>query len=189
METLNEQRRQQNFELFKKKLQGLGVNTEDLERFFGKDLTNGTYSLANKDNTVCGDGHLLNTILRTLTPIALNLNKLLPEEKQANTESLLKTCLLHQISKCTMMIPNDNKWEIETRGMLYKFNNDYPYALKMGMRSLAMCINCGITLTENEIEAIANLDRDDDKQVKFHSSPLSIVLRQAIELTDIATRI
>lgn len=178
--------KEKNLELYFKKLSETGVSVDILREKYGEKLLNGTYNFSNRDNG-CGDGELLNIILRKLTPTALNINKLLPEEKQAEVSSIIKVCLLSQISKVVLVTPNDNKWEIENRGMLYKFN-DNPYAMKMGIRSIAMCMECGITLTENEIEAISNIDKEEDKQMKFFSSPLAIVLRQAMELTDVINR-
>ena len=178
--------KQKNLELFFKKLSEVGIETTTLREIYGEKLINATYTFSNRDNG-CGDGELLNTVLRKLTPMAININKLLPEDKQADQNSLIKVCLLAQISKAVMVSPNENKWEIENRGLLYKFN-DSAVALKMGMRSISMCMECGITLTENEIEAISNIDREEDKQMKFFSSPLATVLRQAMELTDLINR-
>ena len=176
-----------NLELFKKKLNEVGVDTTVFFEKYGKLLSDATYSFSPKDNTVCGEGKLLNTVLRVLTPMAININKILPEEKQVDKNSLVKVCLLSQISKAVMVTPNTNQWEIENRGLLYKFN-ETQCALKMGMRSVAMCMESGITLTETELEAISNLDREEDKQTKYFSSTLSVILKQAIELTEIANK-
>lgn len=187
MEQVTNEKREQNFELFKRKLQSVGVNTSRLEELYKDLLTNATYCFSNKDFNFCGDGQFLNTVLRILTPTALKLNEILPDEKKIPTDTLIKTCLLHQISKAIMVTANDNKWEIENKGMLYKFNPT-KCALKCGMRSVAMCIECGIELTEQELEAISNLDREEDKQMKFFSSNLSVVLRQANELVEIINK-
>lgn len=176
-----------NLELFKKKLNELGIDSTLLFEKYGEAFKVATYSFTNKETTTCGDGKFLNTILRILTPTAININKILPEEKQVDKNSLVKVCLLSQLSKAVMVSPNTNQWEIENRGILYKFN-EFPYAMKMGMRSIAMCMECGISLTENELEAISNLDREDDKQIKYFSSTLSIILKEAIELTEIITK-
>lgn len=176
-----------NWELFKKKLSEVGVDITTLAEKYGNLLSEGTYTFSNKDNTACGEGKLLNIILRTLTPMAININKMLPEEKQVDKNSLVKVCLLSQISKAIMVSPNTNQWEIENRGLIYKFN-ETQCALKMGMRSVAMCMESGIVLTETELEAISNLDREEDKQTKYFSSTLSIILKQAIELTDIVNK-
>lgn len=180
--------RERHLELFFKKLEGLNISTSSLKEKYGNQLKNATYAFSNKGTMACGDGELLNTVLRVLTPTALDLSNILPTEKQPERDSIIKVCLLSQISKALMVEPNDNNWEIQNRGILYKFI-EYPYALKMGMRSIAMCMECGIQLTENELEAISNLDRDDDKQTRFFSSPLSIILRQAMELAEVKLKV
>lgn len=184
---LTEEQKVKHVELFFDRLRKLGLQVDNFEGLYSEKLKDATYSFSNKDNIACGSGEFLRTVLRTLTPTALKLNELLPEGKRVEEKSVITACLLSQISKIIMVSPNDNKWEIENRGILYKFN-EFPYAMKMGMRSIAMCMQCGITLTENEIEAISNIDRDDDKQVKFFSSPLATILRQAMELTDLIIR-
>ena len=37
------------------------------------------------------------------------------------SQSLIKVCLIQHLSKIEMYEPNDNQWEIEKRGMTYKF--------------------------------------------------------------------
>ena len=178
---------EKNYELYLKKLSELGIDPTVLAEKFGSNIKIATYNFSNKDCVGCGDGELLQVVLRKLTPIALGINKLLPEEKQVEPASIIKVCLLSQLSKSVMVVPNTNKWEVENRGMLYKFD-DYPYAMKMGMRSVSICIQCGIILNDNELEAISNLDREEDKQTKYFSITLSTVLRQAVELTDLMNK-
>lgn len=186
MEILTEEKINLNFELFKKKLSSI-VDATKLIDNYGELLKKATYSFSNKESEFCGEGFLLNTILRVLTPNALKINELLPEEKRVDVNSIIKVCLLHQISKSTMVVLNDNKWEIENRGMIYKFLPSN-VALKCGMRSVAICIQCGIELTEEELEAMSNLDKEEDKQMKYYSSPLAIILKQANELTEIVNK-
>lgn len=176
-----------NYELYLKKLSELDIDPTLLVGKFGSKIKIATYNFSNKDCAGCGDGELLQVVLRKLTPTALGINKLLPEEKQIDPKSIIKVCLLSQLSKSVMVVPNTNKWEIENRGMLYKFD-DFPYAMKMGMRSVSMCMQCGIHLNDNELEAISNLDREEDKQTKYFSSTLSTILRQAVELTDLINK-
>lgn len=182
------EQRQKNLNLFKSKLEDCGINTSKLMKLYGEKLQDSTFAFSNKENQFCGDGTLLHTVMRVLTPMALKLNEALSMGgKSVDDKMLIKVCFLHQIAKCVMVSPNDNKWEIENRGLMYKFN-DYSFALKMGMRSIAMCIQCGIELTENELEAMSNLDKEETKQTKFYSSPLAVILKQANELTDILSK-
>lgn len=187
MVQIADEKKSQNLELFKKKLGEVGIDSSILFEKYGENLKQGTYSISDSETSLCGDGTLLNTVMRTLTPIAIKLNGILPENKQVDIKSIIKVCLLHQISKSSMYTPNSNTWEVENRKIYYKYSN-YQYALKMGMRSIAMCMECNIPLTENELEAISNLDREETSQTKFYSSPLAIILKQACDLTNLIGR-
>ena len=169
------------------RLETLGIDTSSIISLYGDAIKNATYSFTKKEGEHCGDGTLLQVILRELTPTACKILEFF-EENTVDKNSLIKICFIHQIAKAVMVSPNTNEWEIENRGIMYKFN-ETSSALKMGMRSVAMCFQCGISLTEQELEAISNLDREEDKQTRFFSSPLSIILKQAIEITEVKNRI
>lgn len=183
--TLTDENKEKNLELFKMRLESIGIDCTQLLSLYGPAIKEASYAFNKKDGDFCGDGTLLQVILRTLTPTACKLMEFFDD---IDKNSLIKICFLHQISKAIMVSPNTNTWEIENRGIMYKFN-ETTCVLKMGMRSVAMCFNCGIPLTELELEAISNLDREEDKQTKYFSSSLATVLRQANEITDIKNRI
>ena len=122
-------------------------------------------------------------ILKTLTPYAVKVNELLPEEVKVDKNTLVKVCLLHQIAKAVRLIPNDNQWEIEKRMLSYKYDNSLP-SIRTGLHSLIICENCGIKFTESEAEAMTINDRDlTDEQSRWHSSVMASIVRQASELT------
>ena len=181
---LTEEQKTKNFNLFIKKLKEINVNTELFENELKDKLMNASFSLTNETYTAY-DGSFLNIILRIFTPYAIQLNNILHESLKVSTESLVKVCLLHQISKINMFIPNDNEWEKEKRGLCYKYA-PYEYAFKMGMRSLILCQDCNIQLTPREIEAMTILDRDvTDEQARFRCNPMSVIIRQANEITNL----
>lgn len=185
---INTELKEQNYALFIKKLNQVGVNTDALVARLGDKLLNATYGLDVKSN-VAYDGSLINVILRTMTPIALKLNELLDENVRVEKDSLIKVCLLYQISKAEMFIPNDNDWEVEKRGLVYKYAEN-KLALKMCMKSLILCQECGITFTAEEIEALTILDRDsDDAQAKFFASPFATIIKSATEITNLKNRV
>ena len=65
-----------------------------------------------------------------------------------------------------------------------------PGSLKLGMRSLIICQNLGITFNEVEAEAMIVMDRDENEsQVKYYSSTLSTIIKQANELTFLQNRL
>ena len=59
----------------------------------------------------------------------------------------------------------------------------YPYGMKMGLRSIALCEQMNIKLTPEEIEAMTILDRENEDQAKFFASPLATIVKIANELT------
>ena len=77
-----------------------------------KKIKHASFSLTNENHTAY-DGSLLQIILRILTPYAIKINELLPEEIKVNQSSIIKVCLLSHISKCEMFIPNTDEWQKE----------------------------------------------------------------------------
>ena len=174
--------KEKNLKLFFKKLSQLGIGTECLEENYGEKLMNGSFTNSNEFGNAY-DGSLLEIVLKTLTPYAVKLNELLPEEKRVDKNTLIKICLLHQIAKAIRLIPNDNAWEVEKRGFVYKYDGDLP-SIRTGLHSLIMCQNCGIQFTAEEAEAMTVNDRDlTDDQARWHSSIMATIVRQASELT------
>ena len=174
--------KEKNLGLFFKKLSQLGINTEDLEKNYGEFIKEGSFTHSN-ENGCAYCGSLLEIILKTLTPYAVKLNELLPEEKRVDKNVLVKICLLHQLAKSIRLVPNDNSWEVEKRGFVFKYNNELP-SIRTGLHSLIMCQNCGIEFTAEEAEAMTVNDRDlTDDQARWHSSITATFVRQASELT------
>lgn len=174
--------KQHNFDLFIKKLNQLGIETNALVEGIGEKLKNGTFTLSNESG-LCGDGTLIETTLKVLTPYAVKLNNLLPEEIRVDQNTLVKVCLLHQIAKAVRLVPNDNQWEIEKRGLIYKYAPNQP-SIRTGLHSLILAQNFGIKFTAEEAEAMTVNDRDlSDDQARWHSSLLASIVRQANEMT------
>lgn len=183
---VNDEIKEKNLLLFKKKLEEIGISYENED--FDLKLKNATFSITN-ENGLAYEGSLLNVILRILTPFAIKINDCLPENIKVDKNSLIKVCLLSHISKCEMFEPNDNEWEKEKRGLLFKYKKSN-VALKMGIKSLILSQELGIKFTPEEIEAITIIDRRlDDEQANYYSNPISVVLKQANELTYLSTRL
>lgn len=183
-----EELKNQNYEIYLRKLESVGVRTDGIVDRLGEKLKNASYGVDKKSNAAYA-GALLQNVLRTTTVYAVKINDMLPEDIRVDKNSLIKVCLLYQISKAEMIIPNDNTWEIENRGILYKFAEN-KIALKGGIKSLILCQECGITFTAEEIEAMTILDREDtDTQAKYYANPISVILRQAHELTLLKNRL
>lgn len=98
-------------------------------------------------------------------------------------EQLVKVCCLQHLSKIEMYEENDNQWEIDKRGFLYKFA-ETEGCLKFGERSALNALNLGVKLSPVEFEAICSLDKDGEeaKNRKYVVNILSTIVRQANEL-------
>jgi len=179
---ITEEVKEKNLNLFFQKLSQLGVDVDELKEKFSTQLKNGSFTVSNEFGNAY-EGSLLEIILKTLTPYAVKVNELLPEEVKVDKNTLVKVCLLHQIAKAVRLIPNDNQWEIEKRMLSYKYDNSLP-SIRTGLHSLIICENCGIKFTESEAEAMTINDRDlTDEQSRWHSSVMASIVRQASELT------
>lgn len=179
---MTEETRESNFELFIKKLNQIGIETDLMVYGIGDKLKNATFNMS-IESGLAGDGSLIDTVLRTLTPYAVRLNDLFPMDIRVDKNVLVKICLLHQISKAVRIVPNDNQWEIEKRGMLYKYDSNQP-SIRTGLHSLILAQNFGIKFTPQEAEAMTVNDRDlTDNQSRWHSSLLASIVRQANEMT------
>ena len=174
--------KEKNLMLFFKKLSKLGIDTARLEETYGTAIMNGSFTNSNEFGNAY-EGSLLEIVLKTLTPYAVKLNELLPEGKRVDKNTLVKICLLHQLAKAIRLVPNDNAWEIEKRGLVYKYNSGLP-SIRTGLHSLIMCQTCGINFSTEEAEAMTVNDRDlTDDQARWHSSIMATIVRQASELT------
>ena len=179
---MTEEIKKKNLNLFFKKLEELGIDTSYLKEKYGMNLFNGSFTNSNEFGNAY-DGSLIEIVLKVLTPYAVRINELLPEEKRVDKGTLVKLCLLHQIAKAVRLIPNDNQWEVEKRGLVYKYNGDLP-SIRTGLHSVSICFECGIPLNTEEIEAMTINDRDlSDDQARWHASIMASIIRQANELT------
>jgi hypothetical protein len=143
-----------------------------------------TASYSTKSDTgLAYDGALLNTVLTKLAVFAIKINELYPEEIRADTNSIVKVCLLQHISKCKRLEKSEDEWRIKRLGELYTYADGNP-AIGTGLHSLIMATTAGIEFTPTEVEAMTIIDRkEDDMQAKYYSSILTNIIRQANELT------
>lgn len=182
---LSEETKKINLQVFYTKLENVGIDkqlVETLHKNYGDKLMNATFTNMN-DHGNAYEGSLIEIVLKKLTLYAVKLNELLPQDKRVDKLTLVKVCLLHHIAKAIRLVPNDNQWEIEKRGMLFKYDENQP-SIRTGLHSLLMANMCGIQFTADEAEAMTVNDRDlTDDQARWHSSVLATIVRQANELT------
>ena len=77
------------------------------------------------------------------------------------------------------------QWKIN-KGMLYEFNSELATSLKLGERSIFLCMKYGIKLTEEEYDAMKVCDKDEEKNNSF-VTPLAELVKIANQLTAIET--
>lgn len=140
-----------------------------------------------KDSGCAYEGAFLENVLR-IADIAMNINdNIFPEEKRVLPKSIYRVVLLQHLSKVTMYENNTNQWEIDNRGILYKFR-DTNVVLKGGERVILLLLKSGIQdITEEEYEAIRIIDKmkEDDFAITKHVSTLACIVRQANEINTI----
>lgn len=156
-----------------------GFMNDNLIKFLGDDFVKAPASTATNLHNAF-DGGLIAHLLLT-TKYAVSINNTLPENLKVDGTSLIKVCFLFQIGKAKLYKVNNSKWHNE-RGIKYEFNEELT-SLKVGERSAIYALSHGVELSEEEFQAIINHDKEDsDKQAKWHSSTLGVILRQANEL-------
>lgn len=170
-----------NYTLFEKRLQkDFSVDIEKLNKEL-PSLKEASFGIS-ADGGCAYPGSLIDKSIK-LTSIALKVNEaLLPENMQLDKSSIVKVCMLQHISKARTLLKNDNEWEVNKRGFLYKYNNDGTI-IKTGALSSYIAMRCGVALSDDELEAITIIDREhDDKQANLYASKLSVVVRVANEM-------
>ena len=104
------------------------------------------------------EGGLIQHILNT-TKYAVSINNLLPEPKRVDVASLIKVCLIHQIGKSNMFIPQTSKWHRDNKGEMYTWNEDN-LSMSVAERSIYYALKSNIDLSEDEVFAIYNYNSD-----------------------------
>ena len=169
-----------NKETFLEKNELYGILNKELLEYLGEDLLTAPASTMKSLHNAFPGG-LIDHILKT-TKYAIGINKLLPETMSADAQSIVKVCFLHQIGKTFLYKWCESEWHRNNQGKMYDFNEELT-SMRVGERSVYYAMKYGITLTEEEYQAIVNYDKsEDDKQSKWYSSTLSTILKQANEL-------
>lgn len=141
-----------------------------------------TATCALSEDTGCAYYGALLVHINLFTRLALRIAKMVSNTFPMEESSLLKVCCLMHLSKIDMFEPNTNAWEVEKRGLSFKFK-DIDGRLKFGERSLLNAVTKGIKFTPIEWEAMESLDNSDEsKNGKYFDSILTIIVRQANEL-------
>lgn len=165
--------------------------SDEMLEDIGEDIKNASWSLDVKNGA--GRGSMLRVVLKNLCTIAAHINdgafgdngkggdkhQLLKVDRK----SLMKVLLLQHISKAIIFTPTTEQWK-KNKGMLYDFNNELSTTMKLGERSIFICMKYGIKLTEEEYEAMRIVDKDEEKSYGF-LNPLCEIVKIANQLTAI----
>ena len=169
-----------NKQTFLEKNELYGILNKELLDYLGEDLLTAPASTMTSLHNAFPGG-LIDHVLKT-TKYAIGINKLLPESMSVETNSIVKVCFLHQIGKTFLYKWCESEWHRNNQGKMYEFNEDLT-SMKIGERSVYYTMKYGISLSEEEYQAIVNYDKsDDDKQSKWYGSTLSTILKQANDL-------
>lgn len=157
------------------------IFTNELIEFLGDDffLSPASPSL---DFYGAYPGGLLDHLIK-VSKYSINVNETLPESIRLENSKILKTVFLSQIGKVFLFKFNENEWQRNNQGKIYTYRNEDMVALRVGERSVYYATKYGCELTEEEYQAIINIDKDyDDKMAKQYSSLLSKIIKYGFEL-------
>jgi hypothetical protein len=186
---LSESEKKENLTTFRRYLVKLIGETETqnlIETLGGEEsIKNASFGMT-EDSGSAYEGSLLENVL-AIAEFGLVINNRLPESNRVEAKSIYKVALLQHLSKVLMYEKNTNQWEIDNRGMIYKFRT-FDTVLKGGERSLFILMQAGINdITEEEFEAIRVVDKikESDFSITKHVSTLACIMKQANEINSL----
>lgn len=181
-----------NFVIWTERLRKYNCYSDRLVDELGDKIKNASFSL-NENSGSAYQGSMLDTVLNTLCRIGYEINenafgynekqKIRHEHLYINVNMLMRVLLLQHIAKAEMFVLQESSWKAKN-GMLFDFSNDLKTQLKLGERSIFLCMKYGIELSEEEYEAMRIIDKDEDKTNSF-ISPLCEIVKIANQLTAI----
>ena len=161
--------------------QKYNIFTKELEEFLGEDFFIAPASPA-LDMYSCYPGGLVNHVLK-VCKYTIQLNDLLPESIRVSNEKIIKVVLLAQIGKAHLFKPNESDWHRNTLKKLYEYRDDEMIVMTVGERSAFQAMKCGISLTEDEYQAIVNSDKEGkERSVRWVSETLSHLIKLGFEM-------
>lgn len=165
--------------------------SETLVEKYGELIKKASFSL-NEDSGLCYEGSVIDVSVNRLASVAMSINDLIGDNSElglqkVEKDSLIRVLLIQHISKCMILVEQTNDWK-RKNGYLYDFNKNLNTSLKVGERSIFMCMECGIVLSEEEYEAIKIIDKDDEDKSIIFSSQLSNIIKMANDIVSFAGR-
>jgi hypothetical protein len=173
---------EQNKAKFQETNQKYNIMSKELEEFLGDDLFISPAS-SSLNMVGCYPGGLLYHMIKACK-YSIKVNEVMPEPLKQPVERIVRAVFLSQIGKVFMFRmsdPTTHNGMIQGSKM-YQFNDDI-VRMRVGERSVYYAMKHGTQLTEEEYQAILNLDKDDeDKMAKYFSSSLTSIIKMGFEI-------
>lgn len=175
-------------EITKNKSKFIGINNkyhvlpeEYLKKLSEKDVLFQSPASTNKDMNGAYPGGLIELIFIACKH-ALAINKSFPENLRIDDAFIIKTLIISQMGKCGMFEFNQSEWHRTNLGKIYNFTKQ-DIALRYNEVSLRNAIIYGIKLTDEQYQAILNIDKpSEDLMSQYHSSLLTNILKTGLHL-------
>lgn len=178
---ITEEKINSNYLLWTQKLEKYGCYSQEMLDDIGIAIKDASYGM-NVDSGAAYQGALLDVTLKYLCNYGYKLNETFRETNiGVSMKQLMKVLLLQHISKALMFSYQSNAYAVKN-GKLYSFT-ELPTKLKMGERSVYLCAKYGITLTEEEYEAMISVDKTDESGDIF-MCPLALIVKTANKLVN-----
>jgi len=179
MVQLSQEQIEKNKAIFLKTNEAHKILPQSLLDYLGDNLFRAPASTMTSIYNAC-EGGLVDHILQTAR-LAKKINEMMPATLQQPSVSIMRASFLFDIGKTFLYAPNSNDWSVKN-GKIYDFVQGMT-AMRVGERSALYALQ-HMVLTEEEYQAITYSDKDVlDAQVKWYGSPLTTILRQAIEIS------
>lgn len=189
---LTEEKINLNYITFCNKLKKYNCYSEQMISELGEEIKNCSFSL-NDDAGSAYQGSMIDIVLNHLCTVAFTINDVVFADTgkfasmRVNPEMLMRVLLLQHIAKAEMFVRTHDAWKAR-KGMLYEFNQNLTTSMKLGERSLYLCQKYGISLTEEEYEAIRIIDKLDDDKIMYYITPLSTIVKMANQFVAVEMR-
>ena len=187
MKTITDAKFEASWTLFTENLEKAGIKEEILSIPNIKEKMRRAAAATNEESGVAYPGALVSHI-NFLCAYAVSLSEITYTKKLLNLSqaSLLKVCCLQHLSKIDWLVINDNDFQL-SKGINFKFVDD-GINLRTGERSVLVALLQNILLLPEEYEAIVSIDKDRDDKFWQYCSPLSLLIKQANEMTSLCER-
>lgn len=190
-DSMDEAKLNANYLKYLQRLERYGCYSERMVDEIGEKIKRAPFAMSDPMRGAY-EGGMVDIVLNRLCLMAYDINEKAfggpdPDNPQhprlqANLSMLMRVLLLQHIGKAEMFVTNPDEWKLK-KGYLYAFNEELSANLKLGERSLCICQRYGISVTDEEFEAIRSIDRDWEENHIIMASPLCVLTKMVNTLT------